>query len=63
MGVALEELGLKGKDHVVIGSKIVPGNCFDVEKHCNETLSRLGVKSIELYMVHWPINKNSIIGF
>ena len=62
LGVALKTLGLKGKS-VVIGSKIVPNNCYDVEKFCEETLSRLQVKCIDLYMVHWPIDKNSMSHF
>ena len=39
---------------LVIGSKIVPNNCADVELHCQETLDRLQLECIDLYMVHWP---------
>lgn len=36
---------------------------FQVRKHCEGTLERLGVGSIDLYMVHWPIEANSMAHF
>jgi hypothetical protein len=40
------------RKRVVIGSKIVPNKCNDVINECNGTLKRLGIDSIDLYMVH-----------
>jgi len=48
---------------VVIGSKIVPNLCTDVIGECNAALDRLGIDCIDLYMVHWPIDKNSMAHF
>lgn len=48
---------------MVIGSKIVPNKCVDVIGECNEALARLQIDYIDLYMVHWPIDKNSMAHF
>jgi aryl-alcohol dehydrogenase-like predicted oxidoreductase len=45
------------RDKLVLGSKIAPANTepATLVQHCEASLSRLGVESIDLYMVHWPI--------
>jgi len=61
LGVAVKTLGIRNK--VVIGSKILPNNCNEVEKYCQDTLDRLQIDCIDLYMVHWPIDQNSMAHF
>ena len=41
----------------------MPNNCGDVEKHCLETLERLQIDSIDLFMVHWPIDVKGMAHF
>jgi len=45
------------RQNVVIGSKILPGHCAEdeIEKTLDASLARLGIESVDLYMVHWPI--------
>lgn len=55
---------LKGRrSQAVIISKISPSNCNDVRKHCEASLKRLGTDWIDVYMLHWPINKLSVEHF
>ena len=63
LGRALAALEPGVRENVVIGSKILPNNCSAVRKHCEATLARLGVITIDLYMVHWPIDENSMAHF
>ncbi|MBP1934222.1 aldo/keto reductase [Ammoniphilus resinae] len=56
-------LALKGKrDKAIIGTKIPPSKLYpaDIRKHCDESLKRLQTDYIDLYMVHWPINEQSL---
>jgi aryl-alcohol dehydrogenase-like predicted oxidoreductase len=57
-------IALKGRrsDAVVI-SKIAPSNCHRVRKHCEESLRRLGTDYLDVYMLHWPINKLAVEHF
>lgn len=55
---------LKGhRDKAVIISKISPSNCHQVRKHCEASLQRLGTDYLDVYMLHWPINKLSLEHF
>ena len=63
LGRALASLDEGTRAKCVIGSKILPNNCGDVRAHCEGTLARLGVPAIDLYMVHWPIDQNSMAHF
>ena len=63
LGRALKELTAEERSKVVIGSKILPNDCGKVAEKVEETLERLGVECIDLYMVHWPIDKNSMAHF
>ncbi|MDR1562680.1 MAG: aldo/keto reductase [Dysgonamonadaceae bacterium] len=55
---------LNGKrDKAVVISKISPSNCHDVRKHCIESLKRLNMDHIDVYMLHWPINKLAVEHF
>ncbi len=60
LGNALKELDEKKRAKVIVGSKIQPFMCYNVRKECEDTLKRLQLECIDLYMVHWPISKNSI---
>ncbi len=64
-GGSEEQLGraVAGRSEVVIGSKILPNHCNDVRGHCQKTCSRLQINYIDLYMVHWPIESNSMAHF
>jgi aryl-alcohol dehydrogenase-like predicted oxidoreductase len=55
-------LGNRRKEAVII-SKISPSNCREVRKHCEESLKRLGTDYIDVYMLHWPINKLALEHF
>jgi len=63
LGRALAALPAEARAKARIGSKILPNNCADVRGHLEATLKRLGVDSIELYMVHWPISASSMSHF
>lgn len=55
---------LKGRrEQAVIISKIGPSNCYYVREHCIESLKRLGTDYLDVYMIHWPINKLSVEHF
>ena len=57
-------LALKGRrDRAVIISKIAPSNCHNVRQHCLASLQRLGTDYLDVYMLHWPINKLSVEHF
>jgi aryl-alcohol dehydrogenase-like predicted oxidoreductase len=55
---------LKGRrNEAVVISKISPSNCHEVRKHCIESLKRLNTDYLDVYMLHWPINKLAIEHF
>lgn len=59
-------LALEGKrDKTIIGSKVSPHNSTPalLRKHCEASLRRLATDYVDVYMVHWPINTNSIRHF
>jgi aryl-alcohol dehydrogenase-like predicted oxidoreductase len=57
-------IALKGRrDKAVVISKIGPSNCHHVRKHCVESLERLGMDYLDVYMLHWPINKLAVEHF
>ena len=59
LGKALK--GYRGK--AVVISKISPSNCHNVRKHCVESLQRLGMDYLDVYMLHWPVNKLAVEHF
>ncbi|KAA6339886.1 General stress protein 69 [termite gut metagenome] len=57
-------IALKGRrNEAVVISKISPSNCSHVRKHCMESLQRLGMDYLDVYMLHWPINKLAVEHF
>ncbi len=55
---------LKGRrDEAVVISKISPSNGRNVRKHCIESLQRLKMDYLDIYMLHWPINRLSMEHF
>jgi aryl-alcohol dehydrogenase-like predicted oxidoreductase len=55
---------LKGRrEQAVVISKISPSNCHDVRKYCTESLKRLNTDYLDVYMLHWPINKLAVEHF
>ncbi|MDR1814213.1 MAG: aldo/keto reductase [Tannerella sp.] len=55
---------LKGRrDEAVVISKIGPSNCHKVREHCIASLERLGMDYLDVYMLHWPINKLAVEHF
>ncbi|MDR1455637.1 MAG: aldo/keto reductase [Tannerella sp.] len=55
---------LRGRrTEAVVISKIGPSNCRHVRKHCIESLQRLGMDYLDVYMLHWPINKLAVEHF
>ena len=67
LGVAYKSVAGKTRADFVIGSKVAPNNCGGgkggLEEHLDASLKRLGTDYIDLYMVHWPIDKNSMAHF
>ena len=54
---------LRGRrDSALIGSKISPDHCYraEVRRHCEASLTRLGTDRLDLYLIHWPLNANSL---
>ncbi len=52
-----EVVGEAIKDHhTFIATKLSPSHFHEkaVEKACNDSIARLGVKAIDLYQLHWP---------
>jgi len=55
---------LKGcRDKAVVISKISPSNCRNVRQHCINSLQRLGMDYLDVYMLHWPINMLAVKHF
>lgn len=57
---------LKGKrDKAIVGSKISPSNASPdkLRLHCEMSLRRLGMDYIDLYMIHWPVERHAIAHF
>jgi len=68
-GRSEEALGraLKGvpRDRLLVGTKVSPSNCYaaTLPEHCEASLRRLGLETIDVYMIHWPIHPHSIRHF
>lgn len=57
---------LKGRRHeAVIGSKVSTSNTrpADLRRHCENSLRRLQTDYMDIYMLHWPVNRKSIEHF
>ncbi|MDR2847627.1 MAG: aldo/keto reductase [Bacteroidales bacterium] len=55
---------LKGyRNKAIVISKIGPSNCHHVRQHCIQSLERLGMDYLDVYMLHWPINKLAVEHF
>lgn len=56
VGVALRESGIKRED-VFVTTKLWNGDqgYETALKACNESLKRLGLKYLDLYLIHWPM--------
>jgi len=55
---------LKGRrNEAIVISKISPSNCRNVRQHCVDSLRRLGMDYLDVYMLHWPINTLAVKHF
>jgi aryl-alcohol dehydrogenase-like predicted oxidoreductase len=57
---------LKGRrDKAVVGTKVSTSNCRPgiLREHCRASLKRLGTDHIDLYMLHWPVNRKAMAHF
>ncbi len=50
------EILKEGRDNVFLATKVSPHHLKydDVIKACNSSLNTLGIKTIDLYQIHWP---------
>jgi len=60
IGIALKQD--KNSSKAILGTKVLPGNCAPkvLREHLQQSLTRLQVPSIDLYMVHWPLDTNPV---
>ena len=57
-------IALKGRrTEAVVISKISPSNCRNMRRHCIDSLQRLRMDYLDVYMLHWPINPLSVKHF
>jgi Predicted oxidoreductases (related to aryl-alcohol dehydrogenases) len=59
-------IALKGKrQNAIICSKVSPSNArpATLRRHCENSLKRLETDYLDIYMIHWPINKPAISHF
>jgi aryl-alcohol dehydrogenase-like predicted oxidoreductase len=55
---------LKGRrDEAIVISKTGPDNAGRVREHCIQSLQRLGMDYLDVYMLHWPINTLAVKHF
>jgi myo-inositol catabolism protein IolS len=57
---------LRGRrDSALICTKIQPDHAYrdEVRRHCEASLQRLQTDRIDVYMIHWPLNANSLRHF
>ncbi len=59
LGIALQ--GVR-RDQVIIGSKVTPAHCYHdtLIASCEASLRRLGIETIDLYMIHWPLHPHAL---
>jgi aryl-alcohol dehydrogenase-like predicted oxidoreductase len=65
LGIALKNLDPDLRKPIIIGTKIPPNHCSerDLRTHLEASLKRLSVDTVDLYMIHWPIDSNSMAHF
>jgi aryl-alcohol dehydrogenase-like predicted oxidoreductase len=65
LGVALKSLDPSVRKPIIVGTKIAPNSCSeaDLKNHLEQSLKRLGLDYVDLYMIHWPIDANSMAHF
>jgi len=65
LGIAVKTLDEETRKRVVIGTKIPPNACSEslLRVHLENSLKRLDMPYVDLYMVHWPIDANSMAHF
>ncbi len=53
---------IEGEEGVLVATKVSPNHLHadDIENSCNQSLKALGVKTIDLYQIHWPNSKISV---
>ncbi len=62
LGKALKPLP---REKYIIGTKLSPSNAYPgkIKEHCESSLKRLNTDYIDIYLLHWPINIQSLKHF
>jgi len=60
-GIVMNLMNGLPRDDLFVTSKVWPGQVENIEEACLDTLDALGLKQLDLYLVHWPVAMKKIV--